>query len=412
MLLSLEFRPRLSVVNGVFRDLDQFDRILVLSQDSSAQSCSLSLVFEDDVLSLKCRTSNESYLRVVWPKSMPTPTPQVEIRFHVIPEHKEVVFRAQLGSMGPDLIADSVSNTALPKSWSLALSAPKCLQILKKTRDSIPDLRLCCTNCSSILGEHLRFEAIHPLPSIAWREFSQDWFCCCTSSCDPKNCQTPPGSSELSNGTMSSQTLAPRPNMLLFAPGFILIHPETITPGQVEQCPDWNNLYCVECDSGLGYRDDHHYQLWQHAVILSDTDTDPPIRPNLTAMDSVVDIIHGALSEAPELAPKIELTSAKSTLSLWIMERTTHFYTHHRDEHTSSNGNRLLRPTQRSFMKILFKKTSAIHSNDFNSESICVSDDMIEAGMVFLRNGQSYLSANQTRDGPWEISVMERNPSS
>ncbi|TRY68460.1 hypothetical protein TCAL_14205 [Tigriopus californicus] len=412
MLLSLEFRPRLSVVNGVFRHLDQFDRILMESRVGSGPSCgssSLALIFEDDVLSLKCRSSNEAYVRVVWPKSMPMPTPQVEIRFHLVPEHREVIFRAQLGALGPELMSNAMSGTSLPQSWSLALPAPKCLHRSKAT-EACPDLRLCCTNCDSSLGQNLKFEAIHPLPSIAWREFSQDWFCCCTSSCDPQRCPTPPGPSELSNGTMSSQTLAPRLNTLLFAPGFILVHPETITPGQVEKCPDWNNLYCVECDAGLGYRDDQHYQLWQHAVILTDTDT--PIRSHLTPTDSVVDMIHGALSEAPELAPKIELTSAKSTLSLWIMERNTHFYTHQKDEHTSSNGNRLLRPTERSFMKILFKKTSAVHSNDFNTESISVNDDMIEAGIAFLRKGQAFLSANQTRDGPWEISVMEHNPTS
>lgn len=115
-----------------------------------------------------------------------------------------------------------------------------------------------CSHCSAPLGA-FELARLLPLPSISWKEFSQDWFCACVHGPDPE--ATRPQAPK--NREMAANSLQPRPGDVLFAPGFFCT---PVSPFESTLAPTGKALLCPGCDADLGILHGTTCQFWQHAV--------------------------------------------------------------------------------------------------------------------------------------------------
>ena len=437
MFVSLELRPRLNAANCFVRGAEfLFPAIHSLNSDlpSPAQNgqndaVNLAINLENNVLAIRnADVPALQPLLIEWPPGAELNVGEdrecVASNLVTSKAGGEIVFRLQFVSrrQGTNIISRAEGDANFLKSWSATYKKPACLVNAPNDACAIR-----CAECAcAISAQSFKLARMLPLPSISWREFSQDWFCGCShpkskdnteEENDPCNgdghAETEAASDKVERNTqLPARKLAPSPGDLLFAPGFVCVAPDAVDRDRIDVVSD-KSIYCSDCDSMLGYSDGDTFQLWQHAVVF--TDKDEVELPDLcSAEDTFLDLLRAVLSESPEKVTKVFFASLNASLCVWILDKNPlNLYTAEVDQPAAKEDEDPVKISVRKNegrIKVLFKIAGSLESEtgkDFASTVVKVNADILSAARSSLESSQDILPQSHRRHNDWEVAVIK-----
>ena len=455
-MIFVELRPRLRVAN-----------VYVHHAAKEKLSSDLSIQMEGSILSIRRDKESPPLMSWHWPSVSSHPelvlAGSQPTGLKVFPDQGEILFRLQfqLETQKMELLAsDPDHKPEMLTSWStdnrtLKILPSQCVERTAQPILSSFQIRCSGSGCGSLLREKkLELLRILPLPSISWKEFSQAWFCGCVhpkhdlkqeeedqdaakteltpnkklraeEALKPtKKEQSPKVDSEsqakidtgVKNNSLVTHALEPRSGDLLFAPGFICLNfHDTFgnPPSSVSQKKGSSSLSCSRCQRELGRTEGTTAQIWEHAIQFH---SDPPKEappPSLTARDTFLDLFNGVVSECPEQMIKIYFTGGtQNILVVWVVEKELLLYTDavkgKEDDQDLDLHNLRLRPVRKLLFQVI-PLSDDEWKKDFRSEEVIINDNLANAALELLTEGQTCIPTVYRRDGPWKFSVLDNN---
>ena len=361
--------------------------------------------------------SNNS-IKFLWPRDTETMGAPCTCKYKPIPNTKELSFRISIATsdtlkLKENYIFMTKSPFITASKNQKMLSHVACFSNefdvkskienqKENSADCEQNLFAFCANCKNRLFEIKCFRVL-PLPSINWKEMSNDWFCACvhTTSNQIKPGKNVPectendadegsecknfSSCEKGNRQLSNSSLTPKFGDILYSSAFLCLNSSSLIPENIKQVViTKETIHCRECKVELGVNDKAFHEvswtLWHHAVTLTNDTTSLLSNPKYP-MDTVIRLIESVLEESGKSFAQIvlrEVGGQRRYLFLWILERNLCLLT---PEDSEPNTNEYIRLCEQRVMKAMFTdnyKDILNSSKDIDVTSLIVGTLMIE----------------------------------
>ena len=200
-------------------------------------------------------------------------------------------------------------------------------------------LKAFCGKCGKNLFSFNCFRML-PLPSINWKESTNEWFCGCShfhksvsqdaKKCDKAqdlhNCGELTNSKNQTNRQLAKADLSPSLGDILYSKAFVCINEETLVKEGLQNVSNHASaLYCSECNSELGYKEGiiakDILTFWGHSINI-ECNTTMPRKTERDPMTTVITLIDLLLEESGKPFTQIILKKMgeKSSVLVRILE--------------------------------------------------------------------------------------------
>jgi len=259
----------------------------------------------------------------------------------------------------------------------LILFPLRCMSRVSQKRLQIEDcwFQFRCRRCSTRLSKNEKGVLVNrvlPLPSLAWKELSTDWFCGCGQHNQMKNKGHTHGDHhENDHSSMTYKLLHSSPGgTVLFAPGVVVLPLNDLD--EAEMMSKNGVVLCGSCGRELGRAADDtgSRRFYDHAVALT---TGHSRVEDMTAAHTFADLVLAALRDChPAGAPRIVLAGPSKVVTVWSVEQELKTYF----------GSESLAP--HSGFQVLWKAgASAVATMEIN-----VTDEVVNAACHALASEQ------------------------
>jgi len=201
-------------------------------------------------------------------------------------------------------------------------SSSRSLMEIKTSLESktkTANVSIACAACKAVCHEVTDVERVLPLPSVAWKDDSQDWFCACT-----KIVKRPEYPSDLTS---------PRGQDIFYAESFVTFDAQHFPVGDGLI---WNDLVkCGSCALELGICDPQRstVMMWTDLVLFSCDQVefkDLPVTDSVSGYETVFKRLVGELmKEVKFLSGKVCLQNVqdpKRSIKMHTMRSSAKFY--------------------------------------------------------------------------------------
>ena len=241
---------------------------------------------------------------IPWPTGIKS-TPQPAIL--ALSSTHNGVFRVPLAAEGQVDLLDRVPEATSGGDWSKVFRWPNCVDKgLSSLALPAPGTRIECVKCNRGLSSEKGFLLARclPLPMLSWREGASPWFCGCGAASHRKDDAN-------SHNSAQANPAAPRRGDILYAPGFVVLHPADVEVNDdLDREVMEQELICLGCERSLGIQYADSIQLWDHTVrifhdeVLEEKEEEDHCENDPTAK-TLSDILQACVAESPNGGAKV-----------------------------------------------------------------------------------------------------------
>ena len=275
-----------------------------------------------------------------------------------------------------------------------------------------------CYQCKEKLFD-MECSRLLPLPSINWKDGSNDWFCACTHSTNHlsttnmtdkdheikrsecHNDGIDGAKKQKTNRNLATASLAPRVGDVLYSNAFLCLNINSFKNSVLKMssgdCPILN---CPYCNGELGFSENvvaegDTVTIWDHSVNIT-VDTSLGTEEEKGALSTVRKLISSVLEESGKPFIQIVLQECggeNRSLYLWILEQNLCLLV---PENTCAGQDTVL--CKKSVMKVLFNGSCNAQIKGMNNlEVITVTagSDMVNAALNHLNNNSLMIPYSQ-----------------
>ena len=252
-----------------------------------------------------------------------------------------------------------------------------------------------------------------PLPSINWKESTNEWFCGCThfdtsgsqnaKKCDKAqdlhNCGDLANSKNQTNRQLAKADLSPSLGDILYSKAFVCINEETLVKEGLKNVSNHASaLNCSECNSELGYKEGiiakDILTFWGHSINI-EGNTTLPRKTERDPMTTVLTLIDLILEESGKPFTQIilkKMETNKSSVLVRILEPNLHLLMpadNRKDEYVLA---------EKQAMKVLFTCSNDLIStmeSSLDVTSVVIGSDMFQVLVGKLNDNLKMIPISQ-----------------
>jgi len=279
------------------------------------------------------------------------------------------------------------------------------------------NLKAYCASCKANLFsmECLR---LLPLPSINWKESSNDWFCGCThvskysstatehdmgdkvSDKDDHNKCTNSLNNGATNRRLGTASLAPQLGDVLYSKAFLCVALTSLEKQHMLKVSDSSHiLNCSCCNSELGFTDDGTFTFWDHVLCVA-VNTSTILWEKRNPLLTIQKLIDTVYEESGKPFMQVELYESRDqstrdqnrSIFLQILERNLCLLV---PEYNARNKKHQLQ--EKSVMKVLYSECYKEKGRKINANviSVKIGSDMVDAVLSELKNNSLMIPYSQ-----------------
>ena len=273
-------------------------------------------------------------------------------------------------------------------------------------------LKAFCGKCGKDLFSFNCFRML-PLPSINWKESTNEWFCGCThfdtsgsqnaKKCDKEqdlhNCSDLANSKNQTNRQLAKADLSPSLGDILYSKAFVCMNEETLVKDGLQNVSNHaSSLNCSDCNSELGYKESiiakDILTFWGHSINI-ERNTTLPRKSESDPMTTVLTLIDLLLEENGKPFTQIILKKVgenKSSVLVRILEPNLRLLM---PEYIENDVNVL---AEKQAMKVLFTCSNdliATMESNLDVTSVVIGSDMFEVLVGKLNDNLKMIPISQ-----------------
>ena len=426
--MYVEVLKRLGVANVHVLNNNNDTKNLILPLEKSQ----IVLHIENCVLSIIVNNSTSQSIKIsyAWPIDSKEFGDPIDCMYKATPENDDLLFRISLKNNNTHIkrcedvaflphsaLFGSSSNQAIASTHLACF--PKDYEISGKTikkngeATSVPEkLTVYCASCktNSFSMECIR---LLPLPSINWKESSNDWFCGCTHvskhsrmareedegqkvcNNDENNECTISLNDNATNRRLATASLNPQLGDVLYSKAFLCLSSNSLEKSHLKKVPGCSHiLNCSFCNAELGFNDNDTYTFWDHALCVT-VNTSPVVWKQRNPLITIKKLIDTVYEESGKPFMQVELYESgeqKRSIFLQILERYLCLLVP--EDNTQNKTNQL---QEKSVMKVLFTECyiEKERKNNANTISVKIGSDMIDAALTELNTNSLMIPYSQ-----------------